>query len=298
MLQTVITQKRRIGFFAGVMTYGFWIMGMLPGTGFVAQAMSFLLALPIMAAVAAAVCLWQPQRRGWLEAICFGVLLGSIIGATTRWDGLIGLPLSILFAAGSVMLLHHDWRRILPFRMTVPLTGAATIATADREVLEMCIPGGDEPMISQRFQDIEEDPDEEGAYMAGWIKSGALAEEATLRLVDIRAPKSANLMIEGEDDQGRISETFLTVRANAIDPFSCRLVLTERRSDMALGEAIEFWFDNAPAEEAQNIARVVAKRPQPEPEAVAPLADAAANKQVDPVDISTLNSVRKAVANS
>ena len=92
MLTILSSQRRRIAYFALTMSFGLLLIGLLPGLVWYTKLISLVFAPFVLAGVAAAVLAFAPSRRGWLECIGTGVMLGGGIGALTTLDGLIGLP--------------------------------------------------------------------------------------------------------------------------------------------------------------------------------------------------------------
>lgn len=291
MFNTISAQKRRIFGFAAAMSLAWCLMGMMPGHGIEDHVFEALITAAVMASIACVTVVFAPKYRSWLEVIAIGCLLGATLGATTFYKPLVGFPLAVVFSTILVKAFHGNWRRYLGIRMSIKVKASEEIKGSAPEVIECVLPSNPMHFKSARFMDVEKNPDDKSSYFAGWKKSGVIAEEATLNVVDINSPESVSFMIEGEQETGYISETFLTVRTEPIDDFRCVLTYTELRGDMHVGEALESWFDNAPRRDVALIKSYFENRPIDDPEEVTPLHQ----KITTPIDMCDLDAVRDAV---
>ncbi|MFY0633113.1 MAG: hypothetical protein JXQ91_04835 [Vannielia sp.] len=267
MLLVLSSQRRRIAYFAVTMAIGLLLIGLLPGLRWYTKAISFVLAPFVMAGVAAAVLAWAPSKRGWLECIGTGVLLGGILGAFTRFDGLIGLPLAVLISAGLVMVLHEGWAERLPLKLTFSTSASGHLRADGAELWSALVPGAGAGLVSERLIDVEPCPDdpERKTFYCALMACGELAEEATLTVLERDSSGTARIHIEGEDAMGVMSSGILSLKITEMDPETTHLDLQESREGMQAGEVIERWFDDVLGGELRHLqAHFLALNP-PEP---------------------------------
>ncbi len=255
MFPVLSAQRRRIAYFSVTMSIGLLLIGLLPGLVWYTKAISFLFAPLVMAGVAAAVLAWAPSKRGWLECIGTGVLLGGGLGALTRFDGLIGLPLAIAIAAALVMVLHEDWADRLPLKLTFVSSAAGHVRADGAELWAAVVPGAGKGLVSERLIDIEADPNDRdrNTFYCALMACGELAEEATLTLLEQSSSGTARIHIEGEDAMGVMSSGVLTLKITEMDPDTSHIEMDEIREGMKAGEVIERWFDDVLAGELRHL---------------------------------------------
>lgn len=306
MLPILSAQRRRILFFALVMTLGLAFVGLLPGLRWYALLLSLLIAPFVMAAIAAVVLAYAPAKRGWLECIAAGTLLGGLIGRFTAFDGLIGLPLAVLFSAGLVMLLHEGWQGFAArFAFTTRSAAQGQVCADGAELWSAVVPGADRTLISARLVDLERDPTCDETFYAGLMAAGELAEEITLTLLEKNSAGRVRLHIEGEDSEGRMSSGELCLTLSEIDPDTSHITLEERRDGITPGAALERFFDDPLGAELRHLQAHFRALNPPEP-AARSAADAGLPEPAKaparmeglatlPEDHLTLEAVRKAV---
>lgn len=268
MLTLISGQRRRITYFAVTTAIGLPLIGLLPGLRWYTQAVSFLLAPLAMAAVAAVLLAQAPARRGWLECIGTGVLLGALIGTLTGHGGLLGLPLALALSAALVLLLHGQWRARLPITVTLTSGTAGPVQADGAELWSALVPGAGPELVSDRLVELAPDPaDRRGKrFRAGLMVCGELAEEVRLTLLETDSSGIARIHIAGESAEGLLSSTILTVTIIEVDPDCSRLALRETREAMHPGDAIERWFDDVLGGELRHLqAHFLALNP-PDPE--------------------------------
>ncbi|MBS8228050.1 hypothetical protein [Vannielia litorea] len=267
MLPVLSAQRRRIAYFAVTMAIGLLMIGLLPGLVWYTKAISFIVAPFVMAGVAAVVLALAPSRRGWLECIGTGVLLGGGIGALTRFDGLIGLPLAIALSALLVMLLHEGWKRRLPLELTFVSSASGHVRADGAELWAAVVPGAGDGLVSERLIDIEADRTDPGGntFYCALMACGELAEEATLTLLEQDSSGTARIHIEGEDAEGVMSSGILTLKVTEMDPDTTHIEMDELREGMLAGEVIERWFDDVLAGELRHLQAHFLKLNPPEP---------------------------------
>ncbi|MGR3794390.1 hypothetical protein [Vannielia sp. SX4] len=267
MLSVLSAQRRRIAYFAATMAIGLLLIGLLPGLRWYTKAISFLFAPFVMAGIAAAVLAYVPAKRGWLECIGTGVLLGGVLGALTRYDGLIGLPLAILISAGLVMALHEAWADKIPLKLNFATAASGHVRADGAEIWSALVPGAGDRLVSERLIDLEACPDdpERNTFYCALMACGELAEEATLTLLERDSSGVARIHIEGEDAAHVMSSGILTVKITEMDPDTTHVDLHETREGMLAGEVIERWFDDVLVGELRHLqAHFLALNP-PEP---------------------------------
>ncbi|SIN98630.1 hypothetical protein [Vannielia litorea] len=267
MLPVLSAQRRRIAYFAVTMAIGLLLIGLLPGLRWYTKAISFLFAPFVMAGIAAAVLAWAPSKRGWLECIGTGVLLGGLLGALTRFDGLVGLPLAALLSAGLVMALHEAWADKLPLKLAFATSASGHVRADGAELWSALVPGAGRGLVSERLIDVErckDDPEHKTFYCA-LMACGELAEEATLTVLERDSSGAARIHIEGEDAMGNLSSGLLSLKITEMDPDTSHVDLHETREGMRAGEVIERWFDDVLGGELRHLqAHFLALNP-PEP---------------------------------
>ncbi|QDC10210.1 hypothetical protein FHY55_13555 [Oceanicola sp. D3] len=291
MLPVLSAQRRRIAFFSITMSLGLLMIGLLPGLVWYTKAISFIFAPFVMAGVAAAVLAWAPSKRGWLECIGTGVLLGGGLGALTRFDGLVGLPLAIAISAALVMVLHEAWASKLPLQLSFVSSAAGHVRGDGAELWAAVVPGAGDSLVSERLIDIEADPNDPGhnTFYCALMACGELAEEVTLTLLEQDSSGTARIHIEGEDAMGVMSSGILTIKVTEMDPDTTHIELHETREGMMAGEVIERWFDDVLAGELRHLQAHFLKVNPPEPadrsaEAAAGLPEAKAAANLAPAE--------------
>lgn len=241
MLTRVQRQKRRLAVLAfGGLLAVFAALG--PALGIVA----FVLVL----GTGAAVIVYAPQHRSWLETVGLGLTVAVGVAQVLPFSTLLTVPvLGAGFIAATRYALYGPWAERVDLWLPLTVSQTRQVAQPPRAVWAAAAPGGGLPeevfpgSVEEVFVD-QDDP--ETVYLAHYD-----GREDTYTFLSRKAPDCARFMRTREDDP---REALVELRISEFSLGHSYIVMTETYDHLRPAEWFGLFFDDALGDEMDSLA--------------------------------------------